>query len=89
MHAKFTDVYFPIKGVSVGNTAAWYGSAVQVIDRYYPSSQTCSNCGERPDAKLTLSDRVYKCGHCHADIDRDLNAAINIRREAERLYAEA
>lgn len=36
-----------------------------------------------------LSDRVYKCGHCHADIDRDLNAAINIRREAERLYAEA
>lgn len=69
--------------------AAWYGSAVQVIDRYYPSSQTCSNCGKRPDAKLTLSDRVYKCGHCHAEIDRDLNAAINIQREAERLYAEA
>lgn len=68
--------------------AAWYGSAVQVIDRYYPSSQTCSNCGERPDAKLTLGDRVYKCGHCHTVIDRDLNAAINIRREAERLYAE-
>ena len=68
--------------------AAWYGSAVQVIDRYYPSSQTCSNCGERPDARLTLGDRVYKCGHCHAVIDRDLNAAINIRREAERLYAE-
>lgn len=68
--------------------AAWYGSAVQVIDRYYPSSQTCSNCGERPDARLTLGDRVYKCGHCHAVIDRDLNAAINIQREAERLYAE-
>lgn len=69
--------------------AAWYGSAVQVIDRYYPSSQTCSNCGERPDTKLTLSDRVYKCGHCHTVIDRDLNAAINIQREAERLHAEA
>lgn len=69
--------------------SAWYGSAVQVIDRYYPSSQICSSCGERPDTKLTLSDRVYKCGHCHAVIDRDLNAAINIQREAERLYAEA
>ena len=69
--------------------AAWYGSAVQVIDRYCPSSQTCSNCGERPDTKLTLNDRVYKCGHCHAVIDRDLNAAINIQREAERLYTEA
>lgn len=69
--------------------AAWYGSLVQVIDRYYPSSQTCSNCGKQPDTKITLSDRVYKCGHCHAVIDRDLNAAINIQREAERLHAEA
>lgn len=69
--------------------SAWYGSVVQVIDRYYPSSQTCSNCGKRPDTKLTLSDRVYKCGHCNTEIDRDLNAAINIQREAERLYAEA
>ena len=69
--------------------SAWYGSVVQVIDRYYPSSQTCSSCGEQPDTKLTLNDRVYKCEHCNIEIDRDLNAAINIRREAERLYAEA
>lgn len=83
------DVAFGTFRTQLEYKAAWYGSAVQVIDRYYPSSQTCSSCGERPDAKLTLSDRVYKCGHCHAVIDRDLNAAINIRREAERLYAEA
>ena len=83
------DVSFGTFRTQLEYKAAWYGSVVQVIDRYYPSSQTCSNCGERPDAKLTLSDRVYKCGHCHAEIDRDLNAAINIQREAERLHTEA
>lgn len=83
------DVSFGAFRTQLEYKAAWYGSAVQVIDRYYPSSQTCSNCGKRPETKLTLSDRVYKCEHCHAEIDRDLNAAINIRREAERLYAEA
>lgn len=83
------DVAFGTFRSQLEYKAAWYGSTVQVIDRYYPSSQTCSNCGKRPDTKLTLSDRVYKCGHCHAVIDRDLNAAINIRREAERLHAEA
>ena len=83
------DVAFGTFRSQLEYKAAWYGSTVQVIDRYYPSSQTCSNCGKRPDTKLTLSDRVYKCGHCHAVIDRDLNAAINIHREAERLHAEA
>lgn len=83
------DVSFGMFRTQLEYKAAWYGSAVQVIDRYYPSSQTCSNCGKRPKTKLTLSDRVYKCGHCNTEIDRDLNAAINIRREAERLYAEA
>lgn len=83
------DVSFGTFRSQLEYKAAWYGSVIQVIDRYYPSSQTCSNCGKRPDTKLTLSDRVYKCGHCHAVIDRDLNAAINIQCEAERLHVEA
>lgn len=83
------DVAFGTFRTQLEYKAAWYGSAVQVIDRYYPSSQTCSSCGERPGTKLTLNDRIYKCGHCHTVIDRDLNAAINIQREAERLHAEA
>lgn len=82
------DVSFGMFRTQLEYKAAWYGSVVQVIDRYYPSSQTCSSCGERPETKLTLSDRVYKCGHCHTEIDRDLNAAINIQREAERIHAE-
>ena len=47
------------------------------IDSYYPSSKTCSNCGCIKD-KLSLSERTYKCNECGFEIDRDLNASINI-----------
>lgn len=53
------------------------GARLHVIDRWYPSSKTCSNCGS-VKAKLSLTERVYKCEHCGLVIDRDLNAAINI-----------
>jgi putative transposase len=56
---------------------AWYGSELVVIDRWYPSSKMCSRCGAINN-ELKLSDRVYKCD-CGLEIDRDLNAAINIR----------
>ena len=45
---------------------------------WYPSSKTCSNCGT-VKAKLSLSERVYHCEECGLDMDRDLNAAINIQ----------
>lgn len=57
----------------------WYGKALSVIDRFYPSSKTCSFCGWKKD-DLSLSDRVFVCDNCGIKIDRDLNAAINIRR---------
>ena len=47
------------------------------IDKFYPSSKTCSNCGCIKD-KLSLSERVYHCNECGFTIDRDLNASINI-----------
>lgn len=46
------------------------------VSRWYPSSQLCSGCGARQ--KLTLSQRTYGCPSCGLEIDRDLNAAINI-----------
>ena len=50
---------------------------VRIVDRWYPSSKTCSCCGIiKKDLKL--SDRVYKCYNCNASIDRDLNASINL-----------
>ena len=53
------------------------GARLHFVDRWYPSSKTCSNCGS-VKAKLSLTERTYKCEHCGLVIDRDLNAAINI-----------
>ena len=53
------------------------GAVLRVVDRWYPSSKTCSNCGT-VKAKLSLSERVYQCDVCGLSMDRDLNAAINI-----------
>lgn len=54
------------------------GAVLRVVDRWYPSSKACSNCGT-VKAKLSLSERVYKCDVCGLFMDRDLNAAINIK----------
>lgn len=61
--------------------AKWAGIAVVKADGFYPSSRTCSRCGAVKD-DLTLSDRTYKCGDCGLEIDRDRNAAINLRNLA-------
>ena len=53
------------------------GARLHVVDRWYPSSKTCSKCG-RVKAKLSLAERVYKCDGCGLVMDRDLNAAVNI-----------
>lgn len=66
--------------------ASWYGSQVQIIDRFFASSQTCSACGARAKTKLDLRVRVFECAACGVRIDRDVNAARNIRAEAVRMY---
>ena len=62
------------------------GGMLVKVGRYYPSSQTCSGCGAR--TKLALWQRVYDCDHCGLTLDRDVNAARNIRAEGERLLRE-
>nr|WP_293833409.1 RNA-guided endonuclease TnpB family protein [uncultured Arsenicibacter sp.] len=57
--------------------AEWYGSEVAVADRFFASSKTCSGCGGKK-AGLKLSERTYHCEECGLQIDRDLNAAINL-----------
>ena len=54
------------------------GAVLRTVDRWFPSSKTCSNCGV-VKAKLSLSERTFNCDACGLSIDRDLNAAINIR----------
>jgi putative transposase len=54
------------------------GTVLRVVDRWFPSSKTCSNCGVVKD-KLSLSERTFNCDACGLSLDRDLNAAINIK----------
>ncbi|PRR80170.1 putative transposase DNA-binding domain protein [Clostridium liquoris] len=56
------------------------------IDKWFPSSKMCSNCGTMKE-KLQLSDRIYKCEKCGCIIDRDYNAALNIKEAGSALLA--
>ena len=59
-----------------------HGKTFHKIDKWYPSSKLCSNqkCGQiKLKEELTLKNRIFKCECCGLEIDRDLNAAINIK----------
>ena len=58
------------------------GIELRIVDRFYPSSKTCSQCGNiKKDLKL--KDRIYKCNCCGNEIDRDLNASVNLFNATE------
>lgn len=57
--------------------ANWRGGRIIKVNRFYPSSKTCSNCGWI-NQNLKLSDREWTCQKCHINHDRDLNASQNI-----------
>ena len=59
---------------------------VVLVDRFYPSSKTCSNCGYKK-RDLKISDRFWTCPNCGEHHDRDLNAAVNILHEGERIIS--
>ncbi len=65
----------------------WYGSTLVIADRFFPSSKLCSGCGTIKDT-LGLNERVYDCDVCGLSLDRDENAAINLRRLAGQLPAD-
>lgn len=60
--------------------AVWYGKQIIKIDRWFPSSQICSECGQQ-DGKKPLHIRRWTCPYCHVHHDRDINAAKNILTE--------
>lgn len=64
--------------------AQWYGRTLVQVDRFYPSSRLCHDCGHKY-AGLRLSERKWVCERCGTSHDRDVNAALNIRDEALRL----
>lgn len=57
-----------------------YGSKLIVVNRFFPSSKTCSCCGHIQD--MPLKERVFKCSQCNVSLDRDLNAARNLEHQA-------
>ena len=60
--------------------AGWYGRKLVKIDRYFPSSKTCSHCGYINEG-LTLDQREWECPRCQENLDRDFNASQNILRQ--------
>jgi len=63
--------------------ARWYNRKIVFVDRYYPSSKTCSCCGFKYK-DLTLNEREWTCPQCNTQHDRDINAAVNILNEGLR-----
>ena len=63
------------------------GSCLVKVDRWFPSSKTCSRCGHVLDS-LELSDRTYTCPVCGMAMDRDENAAVNICEEGKRIFPD-
>lgn len=66
--------------------ARYKGKVFYQINTYYPSSQICSRCSAQDKRYKDLTRREYKCLKCNQEIDRDLNASINIMFEGLKLY---
>lgn len=62
-----------------------YGSELIIVNRFFPSSKTCSCCGHIQD--MPLKERIFNCQQCNVSIDRDLNAALNLKNQAALISA--
>nr|WP_257010467.1 transposase [Pseudoalteromonas sp. JB197] len=64
----------------------WYGRTVVKIDKWYPSSKRCNCCGYVVDP-LPLHIRKWSCPQCSSELDRDINAALNIKAVGQTVLA--
>ena len=87
--AKSThDNGFGILKTFLAYKLAEQGKQLVVIDKWFPSSKRCHYC-QNENKELTLADRTWTCGHCGKELDRDVNAAINIKNEGCRILGIA
>lgn len=82
---KLRDVPFTNFIETMSYKAKWQGKIVIKIDRYFPSSQVCSDCGYQNKTLKDLSVREWICPKCYAHHDRDINASINIKNEGIKI----
>ena len=87
MHARAVhDVAFSEVRRQLAYKSDWYGKILVAVDRWYPSSKTCSECRHALDA-LRLAEREWRCPKCGTWHDRDVNAARNLLAEGLRQLA--
>lgn len=77
---KINDLAFGLFVRKLEHVASKYGTEVVKVDRFYPSSKTCSVC-QYVNELLSLRDRSWTCPSCGTNLDRDLNASVNILRQ--------
>ena len=77
---SISDVSFSKFVTMLSYKCSWYGRTFHKIDRFYPSSKTCSSCGYKVD-KMPLDIREWICPECGVVHDRDINAAKNIENK--------
>jgi putative transposase len=82
MNRSVTDVSWYEFGRQLEYKSIWNSKHFCKIDRFFPSTQKCSECGN--EMSLSLSDRTYSCPNCKAVLGRDSNASLNIRNEGIR-----
>jgi putative transposase len=83
----FSDVALGTFYTMLEYKAAWHDKTVVKINRFFPSSKTCNSCNYIKQ-DLTLKDRKWTCSKCQTIHDRDLNAAINIKKQGLKLLEE-
>ncbi|MGK8253333.1 RNA-guided endonuclease InsQ/TnpB family protein [Moraxella lacunata] len=75
--------FYELKRQLIYKANQW-GKTLKELDRFYPSSKTCSCCGVKLD-ELPLSVRNWTCPNCNTNHDRDINASINILNQADKV----
>ena len=85
---SISDVSWSSFVIKLQYKADWYGRKIIKVDKWFPSSQICSECGYK-DGKKLLDIREWTCSICYTHHDRDINASINILTEGLRIQSLA